>query len=647
MAAATGVAAWTTTPVAPDPEATEAALAALAARPEVTIEPPDGPPLPPPGMDGEPPDEGTPVLLVGGILVGAFIVALAIVILLFRPFDSGSPDVTLSPSPVVTEVPSATPSAEAVVDTPNFQGLSLEEAELTADDYGLVVRVVSVENDDVEPGTVLGQQPPPGQAVPVGSTIELSVAVATPTVAVPDIIDLPESEALKALADAGLAAGTRTQASDASIVAGNVISSNPVAATEVARLSAVAYVVSSGPALVAVPDIIDLPESEALKALADAGLAAGTRTQASDASIVAGNVISSNPVAATEVARLSAVAYVVSSGPALVAVPDIIDLPESEALKALADAGLAAGTRTQASDASIVAGNVISSNPVAATEVARLSAVAYVVSSGPALVAVPDIIDLPESEALKALADAGLAAGTRTQASDASIVAGNVISSNPVAATEVARLSAVAYVVSSGPALVAVPTFEGMMLADAQTEADSLGLVLGTTSLETTEVEPNTILDQDPAAGTMVLGGSRVDVDVAIAPEQVTVPDLTSAPASEAEQALADARLSGAPSEAYSADVPAGDVVSQDPEPGSSVAVGSTVSYLVSLGVEQVTVPDLTSAPASEAEQALADARLSGAPSEAYSADVPAGDVVSQDPSPAAAWPWGAPSATS
>ena len=200
-------------------------------------------------MDGEPPDEGTPVLLVGGILVGAFIVALAIVILLFRPFDSGSPDVTLSPSPVVTEVPSASPSAEAVVDTPNFQGLSLEEAELTADDYGLVVRVISVENDDVEPGTVLGQQPPPGEAVPVGSTIELSVAVATPTVAVPDIIDLPESEALKALADAGLAAGTRSEASDATIVAGNVISSNPVAATEVARLSAVAYVVSSGPAL--------------------------------------------------------------------------------------------------------------------------------------------------------------------------------------------------------------------------------------------------------------------------------------------------------------------------------------------------------------------------------------------------------------
>ncbi len=563
VAAATA-AAWTTTPVAPDPDATEAALAALAARPDMTIEPPEGPPPPPIGMDEEPSDEGTPVLLVGGILVGAFVVALAIVILLFRPFDSGSPDVTLSPSPAMTEVPSASPSAEAVVDTPNFQGLSLEEAEATADDYGLVVRVTSVETDDADPGTVLSQQPPPGEAVPVGSTIELAVAVATPTVAVPDIIDLPEADALQALSDAGLSAGTRSQASDATIVAGNVISSMPVAATEVARGSAVAYVVSTGPALVAVPDIIDLPEADALQALSDAGLSAGTRSQASDATIVAGNVISSMPVAATEVARGSAVAYVVSTGPALVAVPDIIDLPEADALQALSDAGLSAGTRSQASDATIVAGNVISSMPVAATEVARGSAVAYVVSTG--------------------------------------------------------------------PALVAVPTFEGMILADAQAEAASMGLVLRTTTVETTEVEPNTILDQDPTPGTMVLPGSTVDVDIASAPETTAVPDLAG-PAEEAEQALSEARLVGAPSEAYSADVPAGEVISQDPAPGTSVAVGSSVSYLVSLGVETTAVPDLAG-PAEEAEQALSEARLVGAPSEAYSADVPAGEVISQDPAP-------------
>ncbi|MEX1295289.1 MAG: PASTA domain-containing protein, partial [Candidatus Limnocylindrales bacterium] len=153
-AAAAG-AAWTTTPVAPDPDATEAALAALAAKPEVTLEPPETPPPPPPG-DEE--DEGTPVLLVGGILVGAFIVALAIVLILFRPFDSlTDPDASLSPSPVATEQPSESPSAIATVGTPDFVAMRLEDAEATATDYGLVVRVNPVETDEAEPGIVLDQ----------------------------------------------------------------------------------------------------------------------------------------------------------------------------------------------------------------------------------------------------------------------------------------------------------------------------------------------------------------------------------------------------------------------------------------------------------------------------------------------------------
>ncbi len=87
----------------------------------------------------------------------------------------------------------------------------------------------------------------------------------------------------------------------------------------------------------------------------------------------------------------------------------------------------------------------------------------------------------------------------------------------------------------------------------------------------------------------------------------------------------------GSPSEAYDDTIAAGDVVSQDPAAGTSVAVGSTVSYVVSQGPEQVTVPDLSGA-AADAEQALADARLVGSPSEAYDDTIAAGDVVSQDP---------------
>ena len=87
--------------------------------------------------------------------------------------------------------------------------------------------------------------------------------------------------------------------------------------------------------------------------------------------------------------------------------------------------------------------------------------------------------------------------------------------------------------------------------------------------------------------------------------------------------------------------------MSQTTEPGTSVPVGSSVAYVVSLGVEQVAVPDLVGRSAAEAETALTELRLVGAPSEAYNAGVPAGDVVSQTTEPGTSVPVGAASPTS
>ena len=271
-AAAAG-AAWTTTPVAPDPEATEAALAALAAKPEVTLEPP----APPPGAAGEPPEEGTPVLLVGGILVGAFIVALAIVLILFRPFDSPTDvDVSLSPSPVVTEIPSASPSAIPTVDTPNFQGLTLSDAEATAEDYGLVVRVNQVETAQFDPDTVIGQDPAPGEAVDAGSTIELSVAAPIPTNPVPDVVGLPLDEAIGEIEDAGFRVGDISEQYSGDIPAGDVLSTDPEVDTELATGSRIDLVASLGVQTVPVPDLSGSAD-DVEQTLTDAGLVVGDR----------------------------------------------------------------------------------------------------------------------------------------------------------------------------------------------------------------------------------------------------------------------------------------------------------------------------------------------------------------------------------
>jgi hypothetical protein len=70
----------------------------------------------------------------------------------------------------------------------------------------------------------------------------------------------------------------------------------------------------------------------------------------------------------------------------------------------------------------------------------------------PTTTTVPNIVNVSEASALASLASAGLGAGFREEAYHASIVAGNVISSDPVSGVTVALGAEVDYVVSLGTA---------------------------------------------------------------------------------------------------------------------------------------------------------------------------------------------------
>jgi serine/threonine-protein kinase len=93
---------------------------------------------------------------------------------------------------------------------------------------------------------------------------------------------------------------------------------------------------------------------------------------------------------------------------------------------------------------------VISQNPGAGTTVVAGSAISLVVSTGP--VAVPNVVNMTEAAATTAISFAGLAVGTINRESSASVPSGSVIRQNPAAGTNVAAGSAVALVISTGPA---------------------------------------------------------------------------------------------------------------------------------------------------------------------------------------------------
>ena len=109
---------------------------------------------------------------------------------------------------------------------------------------GFVVRTRDEPHDTKPAGTVLVQEPGAGLTVDKGAEVVLTVA-RTPTVAVPDVVNLGQAEAGAALSNAGLVANVVEQASD-TVAPGTVLGQTPLPGTTVDKGSTVTLTVSTG-----------------------------------------------------------------------------------------------------------------------------------------------------------------------------------------------------------------------------------------------------------------------------------------------------------------------------------------------------------------------------------------------------------------
>jgi len=139
-----------------------------------------------------------------------------------------------------------TPGPQQVA-VPNLVGMTYEAAQTAADDVGLKVSRAAFEPSDEPDGTVLAQDPAEGSSMDEGDSIKLTLALGNQTAAVPDLRGRVESEAANLIAAAKLTIGARTEAFDAFIPIGSVISQDPGPGVLVTQGLAVNYVVSKGP----------------------------------------------------------------------------------------------------------------------------------------------------------------------------------------------------------------------------------------------------------------------------------------------------------------------------------------------------------------------------------------------------------------
>lgn len=191
--------------------------------------------------------------------------------------------------------------------------------------------------------------------------------------------------------------------------------------------------------------------------------------------------------------------------------------------------------------------------------------------------------------------------------------------------------------VSSGAEAVEIPqSLRSMSVASARDTLRNLGFeVSDATRQENSDsVEEGYVINTDPAIGTSAKKGSTVTLIVSAGPavKKVTVPDITGRTESSAISRLEDNNLkAGSISYESSDSVSKGLVISQSPSAGSEVSENSSVSFVISSGTSQVTVPDLEYSTLSQAKQQLLDAGLSlGSVGEEYSDSSTSGLVISQ-----------------
>src|SRR6202162_2082590 len=258
--------------------------------------------------------------------------------------------------------------------------------------------------------------------------------------------------------------------------------------------------------------------------------------------------------------------------------------------------------------------------------------------SGCAKMTVPNVEGLTQDAATTAITAAKLTVGAVTQQSSNTVATGKVISQDPASGNSVAQGSPVNLVISSGPQMVTVPNAEGLTQDAATTAITGTKLMVGTVTQQTSNtVATGNVISQDPASGAAVAQGSMVNLVISSGPQMVTVPNVEGLTQDAAPTAITAAKLTGGTvTQQTSNTVATGNVISQDPASGNSVAQGSRVNLAISLGPQMVTVPNVEGLTQDAATTAITAAKLTmGAVTRQSSNMVTTGNVISQDPASA------------
>jgi len=182
---------------------------------------------------------------------------------------------------------------------PRVLDLDQQEALTQLSQAGLRGRVVESEpHPQAARGTVTWQDPPPATRMPAGSVVRLTVSSGPPSIPIPDVVGLDAALAATVLRAAEFEVG-RVDSIAALSDLGTIVVTRPAAGVARAPGTPITVVVSKGPAVIPVPNVVGLSHREAWDRLAEARLHVGRVMTRPTSAVGPGRVVEQRPASGT------------------------------------------------------------------------------------------------------------------------------------------------------------------------------------------------------------------------------------------------------------------------------------------------------------------------------------------------------------
>jgi hypothetical protein len=199
--------------------------------------------------------------------------------------------------------------------------------------------------------------------------------------------------------------------------------------------------------------------------------------------------------------------------------------------------------------------------------------------NGPPQETVPALAGMTQTEAERALTDAGLRLGQVSQDTSPDVPKGQVMAQDPDAGEQVDENTRIDITVSQGKPKQEVPDLIGSNKDSAADQLKSLGLKVRLEQKESDEPKDD-VVEMDPSPGSKVADGSTVTLFFSDGPE--SVPDVVGKTEDQARKLIQDAGFEVSVVHDSTTEAKKGTVLDQSPKAGSKEDQGRTVTIVVS-----------------------------------------------------------------